>query len=110
MSKIATDINGHDVPLMVLSAPQNNIAVNGSAGAAVLSAALTRRFVRVTPISDVYCLPTAATVAAGSVSASTGHYLIGGIPTDIHMPLNTDKLAFLAVSTIATTVSISEMG
>lgn len=99
------DDNRVEVQLMKLSSPQV-IAVNGSAGAAVLTAAISKGVVRLHPSSDIYILPTVAT----AVTSSTGHFLAAGGCYDIPIGVSNTKISMLAVGTAAATCYLSELG
>jgi hypothetical protein len=92
--------------LKELSAPQNAIVVNGSAGAAVLSGALTKDSVRFNPTVDMYVMFT----SIGSVTPSTGHFIWGGQTTDLPRPYNMPKVSVIAVGTGAGVLYLSELG
>jgi RecJ-like exonuclease len=105
MSSLFKDVSNNAVQLMVESAPQV-VAVNGSAGAAVLSAAFTMQAVRVHCSVDMFVLFT----VAGAVTATTGHYRVAGACYDMPVPAGTTKLSALAVGTGAGVLYISELG
>ena len=102
---LTRDSNNETVQLMCLSNPQT-ISFNGSAGAAVLSAAFLRDVIRVQPTVDVFILDT----VAGAVTAGTGHFLAGGACYDIPMTPGATKLSFLAVGAAGGTAFLSELG
>lgn len=88
-----------------LSAPQV-ITVNGSAGAATLSAAITNRVIRVTATVDTFLIST----VAGTVTSTTGHFIPAAKPTVITLTGSDTKISVLAVSTTAGTMYLSELG
>lgn len=105
MSVLFRDTSNNAVQLMVESAPQV-VAVNGSAGAAVLTGAITKQAVRIHCSVDMYVLFT----VAGAVTASTGHYRAAGACYDMPLPPATTKLSALAVGAAAGTLYLSELG
>jgi hypothetical protein len=98
------DSNGNPLPIMKLSTPQI-LAVNAAVGAAVLSAALTRRFVRLQPTVDMFVMFT----VAGDVTAATGHFLGAGRFYDMVVDPAATKISCLGANT-AGVLYISEMG
>jgi hypothetical protein len=103
-SYLEKDAYSNKVPLMRLSAPQT-VAVNSSVGAAVLSAAFNRPFVRLQPTADVFVLFT----VAGAVTSATGHFLAAGGCYDLPVGTGNTKVSALGVSG-AGTLYLSELG
>ena len=105
-SRIARDDNAVPVQLMPRSGTPQTVSVNGSAGAAVLSAAIESRFIRLQPTVDMFFLFT----TAGAVTAGTGHFMFGGNCYDEPLPPGTSKVSLLGATTSAGTCYISELG
>jgi hypothetical protein len=103
-SLISRDSNENPVPLMGLYSPQT-VAVNASGGAAVLSAAITKRFVRLQPTVDMFILFT----VAGAVTAVTGHFLAAGGVYDLPVGKGNTKVSCLGASG-AGSLYMSELG
>jgi hypothetical protein len=97
------------IPLLPLSAPQA-LTVNVSTGAAVLSAAITKKFVRLHATVPCFILRT----VAGAVTSTTGHFIGGDTQAppcyDIPMGLGNTKISVLGVGAVAGTLYISELG
>lgn len=107
MSRLMNDENFNSVPLMVESAPQNAITVNGSAGAAVLTGAISKSVVRIHCTVDMYVMFT----VAGAVTPSIGHFRAASPASyDMPVPAGMTKLSALAVGTTAGLLYLSELG
>ena len=99
------DSNNETVQLMPYGAPQT-VSFNGSAGAATLSAALSRDVVRLNPTVDCFVMST----VAGSVTAATGHFIAAYSSTDFPLVAGDTKISMLAVGTAGGTMYLSELG
>lgn len=81
------------------------VAFAVAGGAAALSAAITANFIRVTCTTPAVLMFT----VAGSVTATTGHYLAAGIPYDLpRTGLNT-KVSVLGATAAVGNCYISEL-
>jgi hypothetical protein len=90
---------------MGCSAPQT-LTVNASGGAAVLSAAIGARFVRLQPTVDTFFLFT----IAGDVTAGTGHFIAAGQCYDLPVDAGQTKVSVLGAGASAGTCYLSELG
>ena len=102
---LVRDSNNETVQLMTLGAPQA-VSFNGSAGAAVLSAAFSRDIVRLNPTVDCFVMST----VAGSVTSTTGHFIAAYSSVDFPLVAGDTKISMLAVGTAGGTMYISELG
>jgi expansin (peptidoglycan-binding protein) len=89
----------------LFSAPQT-LTLTGSAGAATLSAAITKDLVRITSTQPAMIRFTVST----AVTAGTGHYLTANVPHILPKGDGNTKVSILGATTTAGTLYLSELG
>ena len=81
------------------------VAFAVAGGAAALSAAITSNYIRVTVTTPAVLMFT----VAGSVTATTGHYLAAGIPYDLPRTGANTKVSVLGATAAVGNCYISEL-
>jgi hypothetical protein len=99
------DSNGINAGLMAESAPQT-VTLNGSAGAATLSAAIAKNVIRISATQPAFYMFT----VAGAVTATTGHYLPANVWKDVPVTDAGTKISVLGATATAGVVYLSELG
>lgn len=81
------------------------VTLNGSAGAAVLSAAITSNFIRLTSTQPAFIMFT----VSGDVTSTTGHYIAANIPYDLPRTGINTKVSVLGATATAGVIYISNL-
>lgn len=106
LSQLPIDSAGNVVQKFSPSGGPQTITVNGSAGAATLSAAINTTWFRVNCTVDTFFIFT----VAGSVTAGTGMFLKAGVDYDLKMIAPNTKISVLAVGVTAGVCYLTELG